>query len=61
MIRSVALILAGVTLRIQLPVSLIAGIAFDRAYPVITWSCWVPNLLLAEWFLRHRHVGDSLT
>jgi len=54
MIRSFALILAGVTLRVQLPSALIAGIAFESAYPVIAWACWVPNLLIAEWMLRRR-------
>lgn len=54
MIRSFALILAGVTLRLQIPASIIAGVAFESAYPVIAWACWVPNLLLAEWMLRRR-------
>ncbi|MCE9602826.1 MAG: DUF2306 domain-containing protein [Gemmatimonadetes bacterium] len=61
MIRSFALILAGVSLRIQIPVALIAGLAFESAYPVIAWSCWVPNLLIAEWFLARNPVGDSPT
>jgi hypothetical protein len=25
------------------------------AYPAISWLCWVPNLLIAEWFVRSRH------
>lgn len=62
MLRSFALILAAVALRIQLPASLIAGIRFESAYPVIAWTCWVPNLLVAEWMLRRRDsVGVSLT
>ncbi len=60
--RSFALILAAVSLRLQLPAALIAGIAFERAYPVIAWACWVPNLLVAEWMLRRQAaVGDSPT
>jgi len=51
MVRNFALTLAAVTLRILLPVSGIAGIPFDTAYPAIAWLCWVPNLLLAEWIL----------
>lgn len=55
MIRSYALTLAAVTLRIYLPVSLISGIHFMIAYPIIAWMCWVPNLLAAEWLVRsHR-------
>jgi uncharacterized membrane protein len=61
MIRSFALILAGVSLRIQLPASLIAGLSFQSAYPIIAWSCWVPNLLIAEWILGRNPVGDSPT
>jgi uncharacterized membrane protein len=53
MIRSYALTLAAVTLRIYLPVSIAAGVDFTAAYPVIAWACWVPNLLVAElWFNR---------
>lgn len=54
MIRSYALTLAAVTLRLWLPLSQVAGIAFLTAYVAIAWLCWVPNLLLAEWFLRRR-------
>jgi uncharacterized membrane protein len=50
MIRSYALCLAAVTLRIYLPMSAIAGIPFEEAYPAISWLCWVPNLVVAEWF-----------
>lgn len=52
MLRSFALTLAAVTLRIYLPLSAAAGLSFEAAYPVIAWLCWVPNLMLAELFLR---------
>ncbi|AKC85770.1 DUF2306 domain-containing protein [Pseudoxanthomonas suwonensis] len=52
MVRSYALTLAAVTLRIYLGSSQLAGISFTVAYPAIAWLCWVPNLLLAEWFVR---------
>jgi uncharacterized membrane protein len=51
MIRSYALTLAAVTLRLYLPAMLVAGIPFDSAYPAIAWLCWVPNLVIAEWWL----------
>lgn len=51
MIRSYALCLAAVTLRIWLPLSMAAGMTFDAAYPAIAWLCWVPNLLVAEWLV----------
>jgi hypothetical protein len=47
--RSYALALAAVTLRIELPLMLVAGMPFDVAYPFVAWLCWVPNLLVAEW------------
>lgn len=54
MIRSYALTLAAVTLRVYVPLSLAAGLPFESSYPVIGWLCWVPNLLVAEWYLRRR-------
>ena len=60
MIRSYALTLAAVTLRVYLPSSQLAGIAMTVAYPVIAWLCWVPNLLIAEWFVRSRHSSAML-
>ena len=51
MLRSYALTLAAVTLRIYLPLSQVVGIEFEAAYQAISWLCWVPNLLLVEWFV----------
>jgi hypothetical protein len=25
---------------------------FLTAYRIVSWLCWVPNLLLVEWYLR---------
>lgn len=52
MIRSYALTLAAVTLRIYLPLELALGMTFRDAYRVVSWLCWVPNLVAAEWFVR---------
>lgn len=54
MMRSYALCLAAVSLRILLPLSQVAGIDFAIAYPIIAWACWVPNLAVAEWMVRAR-------
>jgi hypothetical protein len=51
MIRSYALCLAAVTLRLYIPFSQMAGIPFETAYPAIAWLCWVPNLVVAEWLV----------
>jgi uncharacterized membrane protein len=60
MIRSYALTLAAVTLRLYLPASQIAGIPMAMAYPAIAWLCWVPNLVAAEWFVRSRFARAML-
>ncbi|MEX0964583.1 MAG: DUF2306 domain-containing protein [Pseudohongiellaceae bacterium] len=51
MIRSYALTLAAVTLRVYLPISQMSGYDFEEAYQAIAWLCWVPNLIIAEWFI----------
>lgn len=50
MIRSYSLCLAAVMLRLYLPAAQMMGFQFEDAYPVIAWICWVPNLVVAEWF-----------
>src|SRR3954447_10094968 len=52
MMRSYALTAAAITLRMYLLVLLISGIPLAKAYPVVAWICWIPNLLFAEWLLR---------
>jgi uncharacterized membrane protein len=49
MIRSYSLTLAAVTLRIILPLEIAIGIPFHDAYQIVSWLCWVPNLVVAEW------------
>lgn len=53
MIRSAALTFAAVTLRLYLPL-LAAGFGFDTGYVLVAWLCWVPNLIVAEWWLARR-------
>ena len=43
MIRSFALTLAAVTLRLYLPLAAIMSIPFDNAYRAISFLAWVPN------------------
>lgn len=54
MIRSFALTFGAVTLRIYIPLSQVMGIDFAEAYQAIAWLAWVPNLMLAEVFLRRE-------
>ena len=52
MVRSYALACAAITLRIQLPLLVLMTGSFEAAYPIVSWSCWLPNALFAEWWLR---------
>lgn len=54
MIRSFALTFAAVTLRIYLPTSMALPFDMDDSYRAISFLCWVPNLLAAEWYLRRQ-------
>jgi len=49
MLRNFALTFAAVTLRIYLPVSMLAGLDFALSYAIIAWLCWVPNIAFVEW------------
>lgn len=53
MVRNFALTLAGVLLRLQLPL-LMTGLDFAVAYKIVAWSSWAPNLFIAEWLLRRQ-------
>jgi len=61
MIRSYALTLAAVTLRLQLPLFFgLAGMDYPEISNWVAWISWVPNLLVAEWYLRRRrHVANA--
>ncbi len=61
MIRSFALTFAAVTLRLYLPVAQTLPVELDDAYRAISFLCWVPNLGLAELYLRtRRRRGSSI-
>ncbi|HUQ80646.1 MAG TPA: DUF2306 domain-containing protein [Gemmatimonadaceae bacterium] len=53
MLRSYSLIFAAVTLRIWLPLLIIAYQGqFLPAYRWVAWVSWVPNVLFVEWIIR---------
>ncbi|HHT7222325.1 TPA: DUF2306 domain-containing protein [Bacillus cereus] len=56
MIRNYSLTFGAVTLRIWLPLFIVLfGIErFEFSYAIIAWLAWVPNLILAELFIRKR-------
>jgi len=63
MIRNYSLTFAGVMLRAWLPILIVgyaaatgadATAAFEWAYVIVPFLCWVPNILFAEWLVRRR-------
>ncbi|WP_240633852.1 DUF2306 domain-containing protein [Caulobacter flavus] len=54
MIRSWALTLAAVTLRLYLPLVMALDLPFLPWYRAISFLAWVPNLVAAELWLRRR-------
>ena len=58
MIRSYSLIMAGIMLRVWMPLyDMLAalgvvGFSYETAYAAVAWLCWVPNLLIAIWITR---------
>lgn len=50
-LRSFGLTFAAVTLRIYLGIFFALGVDFEVFYPLISWLCWVPNLVFVEWFI----------
>ncbi len=53
-VRSFALTLAAVTLRIYVHLVMALHLSVFAAYPAISFLCWVPNLVIAEWLLRTK-------
>jgi uncharacterized membrane protein len=55
MIRNYALAFAAVTLRIWLPLATnLMHWDFIPSYQVISWLCWVPNLMVATLIIRRK-------
>jgi hypothetical protein len=52
MIRSAALTIAGVTLRLQLGLGAAGGYSYEDIVSILGWSCWVPNVIVAEIIIR---------
>jgi len=50
MIRSFALTLAAVTLRLYMPLAAGMGLDMGVAYVAISYLCWIPNIVVAELF-----------
>jgi Predicted membrane protein (DUF2306) len=54
MLRSLALTNAALTLRVYLMILPLLPISFVAGYRLVSFLCWIPNLLVAELYLRQR-------
>ena len=52
MIRSFALTFGAVTLRLYLPLLPLLGLSFMDSYRLTSYLAWIPNLIVAELYLR---------
>ena len=59
MIRSWALTLAAITLRLYLPLVQVLDLDFLPWYRAISFLAWVPNLIAAEVWLRRAKAGSG--
>jgi len=59
MVRNFALTFAAVMLRIYLPLSFTIPVDFKSAYAIIAWLCWVPNLIVAEYFFNRSRTASA--
>jgi uncharacterized membrane protein len=58
MVRSFAMTFAAVTLRLELGLFTgLLGWSFPDAYVTVAWLSWVPNLIVAEWFILHAQAS----
>lgn len=53
MVRNFALTFAAVTLRLEMPF-LTMAFGGEVGYMIVAWSCWLPNLLVVEWWMRRQ-------
>ncbi len=59
MVLSFALCYAAVTLRVQLGPLAMSLQSFEAGYRIVSWSCWVPNLLVAYWWLSRTTLAGT--
>lgn len=59
MIRSFAVTLAAVSLRLLMPIMIASGVDPQEAYQTIAWLCWVPNLFVAEWIIQRPSTATA--
>lgn len=60
MIRSFAITLAVVSVRPMFIMDPPFGLEYSNWYQIVTWLCWVPNLIIAEIYIRTTHFNGRL-
>jgi hypothetical protein len=55
--RCFALTFAAVTIRVQLGMGFATGYKFEDFYWMLSWTCWIPNLIFAEWLIRRNRLS----
>ena len=63
MIRNYSLTFAAVTLRIWLPLfMLLLGLErFELSYAIIAWLAWVPNIVIAEFYIQRKLIKKRVS
>lgn len=62
MMRSYALTMAGVILRIELvTLQSLAGWSFEEAYAFAAWASWIPTLIALELWIRMKRGAGKIT
>jgi uncharacterized membrane protein len=62
MVRNYALTYAAVTLRVQMPFFIaLVGLTPVMALNIVGWTCWVPSLIVVEWWMRRRRQPAVVT
>ena len=56
MLLSYSLTFGAVTLRLQVALVMIFQLDFAFYYPIISFSAWVPNILVMMWWLRREQI-----
>ena len=60
MIYSYAACFSAVTLRIYLPLLTIGLHDFTKAYLIVAWLCWVPNIVVAYYLVRQVNNKEKM-
>lgn len=60
MIRSYAITLAVVSVRPMFMIDPPMGLTYDVWYQIVTWICWVPNLIVAELYIQSTYYSGKL-